>query len=259
MTTRRLRPPGPPPRGRIGLFGLPLAIQASSVETRERRVHPHRPPQRAIERRARDAARSKHARRRHVYALRPRARGRNELAVPRRKAQQVRLRRLPAAADARPDRRRAMCPIALRSLLRVGRRPCGAASSAGSDSGSPSTLGHRARRRVASGRPRSARRPSASPRARRARGRLPDPPAAAAPRLGARGRQRLGRRLGAAPRRERRCSGTPQYFVPGQRRVRAALAVREDRHAAAREVAALGAVAAVGRLGLLRARTRCRR
>ena len=53
------------------------------------------------------------------------------------------------------------------------------------------------------------------------------------------------------------CAGTPQYVRAGQRRVRAALAVREDRGAAARVVLVVGVAAAEGRLGLGLRRTRC--
>src|SRR3954471_12906507 len=50
MTTRR-RPFGPPPRGLIGLFGLPFAIDSgTSVETRERRVDADGLPEDAVER-----------------------------------------------------------------------------------------------------------------------------------------------------------------------------------------------------------------
>ena len=53
MTTRR-RPFGPPPRGLIGLFGLPLAIwSGSSVETGEIGVDAHGSAQDAVERSAR--------------------------------------------------------------------------------------------------------------------------------------------------------------------------------------------------------------
>src|SRR6188472_914515 len=50
MTTRRFRFPGPlPPRGLIGLFGLPFGIRSSIVEPRELGVDVDGRAQRAVE------------------------------------------------------------------------------------------------------------------------------------------------------------------------------------------------------------------
>src|SRR3954469_20495843 len=103
MTTRR-RPLGPPPRGLIGLFGLPFAIcLLSSVEAVERRVDRHGAPERPCERAACNGA---------LEAREPAAgvRAASGAASRRKRAgwgvecDEVGLRRLTAAADTRADR-----------------------------------------------------------------------------------------------------------------------------------------------------------
>src|SRR5882672_10168918 len=105
MTTRRLRLPGPlPPRGRSGRFGLPpLAICLLSVKPCECRIDLDGPPQSPRERplllRPLEADESPAG----VRAAARRLAGLDELAVLGREAQQLALRRVPAAANAAPD------------------------------------------------------------------------------------------------------------------------------------------------------------
>src|SRR3954453_7078633 len=104
MTTRRLRFPGPlPPRGRIGLLGLPGGIGGGSVETRERWVDADVPAQRAIERspRCRPLEAGETSARVDAAA---RAGSGHELTSARVKALELALGRLAAAAGARADR-----------------------------------------------------------------------------------------------------------------------------------------------------------
>ena len=102
ITTRR-RPFGPPPRGLIGLFGFPLAIASSSVETGEIRVD--------VDGFAQDPG-ERPARSRPLETLQPPARidaaarpgARHELAALRVEALQLALGRLAAAAGAGANR-----------------------------------------------------------------------------------------------------------------------------------------------------------
>src|SRR5262245_20805523 len=106
MTTRRLRPEGPPPRGRMGRLGLfgPLAMSSAvSVEARERRIDGHGLPQHAVERAPRRGpfeAREPPARVDTAPGQEP---PRRERAVDGREADQLPLRRLRTAAGARAD------------------------------------------------------------------------------------------------------------------------------------------------------------
>src|ERR1051326_3065387 len=97
MTTRRLPRGLAPPRGRMGLLGLLAMDVRSSVEAAERRIDGHALAKHAIE-----AACGE----RPLETLEPSARvdaapgkraSGHELSVHGRKAQQLRLRRLPAA------------------------------------------------------------------------------------------------------------------------------------------------------------------
>src|SRR5436190_11507230 len=103
MTTRRRRPgPPAPPRGRIGLFGR-SAID-TSVKPGQRRIDPHRAPQRAGEGAVRGRALEARepAARVDAAALELRARGQRPLA--RDEADELVLRRAPPAAGAGSDR-----------------------------------------------------------------------------------------------------------------------------------------------------------
>src|SRR5215213_9601272 len=114
MTTRRLRFPGPlPPRGRIGLLGLPGGIGGGSVETREPRVDADVPAERAVERPPRRRALETREASARVDASAGAGAG-HELTVARVEALELALRCLTAAAGARPDRlcvRRSRPPV----------------------------------------------------------------------------------------------------------------------------------------------------
>src|SRR3954454_17299730 len=104
MTTRRLRFPGPlPPRGRIGLLGLPGGIGGGSVETREHRVDADVPAQRSVERSPRRRPLEAGEASARVDAAAGAGTG-HELTVARVEALELALRRLAAAAGARADR-----------------------------------------------------------------------------------------------------------------------------------------------------------
>src|SRR5262245_40379672 len=102
MTTRRFRPPGPWPRGRIGLFGpsamvLSVKPRAGGIAfTRGPQVASDGPPCAGTPEEGEPSA-----------VVRPPAGARTacgELPVPGDEADQLRLRRTPTTAGARPDR-----------------------------------------------------------------------------------------------------------------------------------------------------------
>ena len=125
ITTRRLRPEIPPWRGRIGRLGLlgPSAI-VFSVEGRQSRIDAHGAAQHTCERPSRGGA---------LEACKPPARVRPaprpvpsgpERAVRRNEAQELRLRRLAAAAHAGADGSGAHCAAGSASSA-TGRRRLG--------------------------------------------------------------------------------------------------------------------------------------
>src|SRR4051794_32022570 len=104
MTTRRFLPPGPPPRGLMGLLGLPFAMcQGSSVETPQRRVDVDARAEHAVELPARRGALEARERDARVGPA-PGSRALGQRAVLRVEAHELRLWRLAPAAHARPDR-----------------------------------------------------------------------------------------------------------------------------------------------------------
>src|SRR6476659_7098522 len=107
ITTRRRLPPWPPPRGRIGRFGLfgPSAMRHLSVDTRELRLDADGSPQRAGE--SATLRRPLETRRVAARVRAPTTRGRPHAqhAVPRREPDELVLRRAAAAPDTGPERR----------------------------------------------------------------------------------------------------------------------------------------------------------
>src|SRR5438128_606324 len=125
MTTRRLRRwPAPPWRGRIGRFGLldpeSFAITSSSVETGQGRLDFDGLAERAVERPACGGALEARQPPAGVSAAPRPALAGNELPLVGDEPEKLRLRSLPPAADAAPDR---------------GRQAAGVSSSVGTGSG----------------------------------------------------------------------------------------------------------------------------
>src|SRR5262245_60798940 len=109
ITTRRRLPAAPPPRGRIGRFGLfgPSAMRHLSVETRELRLDADGRPERAGERATADRLFEAGRVATGVRAAAARLRALAQHAVHRREADELVPRCTPPAPHTCPERRRA--------------------------------------------------------------------------------------------------------------------------------------------------------
>src|SRR6185503_6186164 len=107
ITTRRRLPPCPPPRGRIGRFGLfgPSAMRPLSVEMRERRLDADGSPQRAGERATSHRLLETRRLTARVHAAATGGLPHAQHAVPCREPDELALRRAAAAPDTGPERR----------------------------------------------------------------------------------------------------------------------------------------------------------
>src|SRR6185436_6979036 len=111
MTTRRLRPEGPP-RGRIGRLGLfgSSAMSAFSVDASEIWIDFDGPPQHAVERPRRSSTLEAGETATRIDATSRDSASSDETAIGAAEAKELRLRRLPPAAGTCPFRKRPHAP-----------------------------------------------------------------------------------------------------------------------------------------------------